>query len=306
MKRYLIFGNFRIKSIKFVNRGNTLTKFKNLGGVNMRREPRRREEKQNNNMLYIGGSIILIGIIAFVATFILYGNKMDKQAKLDNQRIASLVQGGRGQSEEVSSQMGKTVEESKSETQNTITTKTETKSNTTKKETTAKQNTAKKTQNTNTVKKEETVKTNTENKSQETKAEALTFTRPIEGELLKDYAKEKLLYSETLEEWTTHLGWDIKADKTAVVKSSANGKVKSIKNDPRYGLSVIVEHADGYETLYANLLSTEFVTVGEEIKQGQSIGTVGNTAAFEIADETHLHFEITKNGESIDPNTLIK
>ena len=147
---------------------------------------------------------------------------------------------------------------------------------------------------------------NKETKQEENKQEPLTFTKPVEGEIAKEYAKDKLVYSETLEEWATHLGWDIKADKTTVVKASANGKVKSIKNDPRYGLSIIIEHQDGYETLYASLLSTEFVTVGEEVKQGQSIGTVGNSAAFEVADAPHLHFEIIQNGESIDPSTFIK
>ncbi|MBO5479348.1 MAG: M23 family metallopeptidase [Clostridia bacterium] len=195
--------------------------------------------------------------------------------------------------------MGKTVDESKNEIQNTVNTVNE--ANTIESKTTT--NTIK-----NTVKQEETIKTTTAKKETklETKKETLTFTKPVDGEIAKDYAKDKLLYSETLEEWTTHLGWDIKADKTTVVKASANGKVKSIKNDPRYGLSIIIEHQDGYQTLYANLLSTEFVTVGEEVKQGQSIGTVGNSAAFEAADETHLHFEIIKNGENIDPNTLVK
>lgn len=270
----------------------------------MRREPRRIEEKSKNyNMVYIGGSILLIGVIAFVATFILYGNKMDKQAQLDNQRIASLVQGSSGQSEEVSTQMGKTVEESQNETQTTKQTESTT---TSQNKTTSKQNTAKNTKSTNTVKTEQTTQTKTEPAKEETKAEPLTFIKPVEGEMAKEYAKEKLLYSQTLEEWTTHLGWDIKADKTTVVKASADGKVKSIKNDPRYGLSVIIEHENGYETLYANLLSTEFVAVGEEVKQGQSIATVGNTAAFEIADEAHLHFEINQNGQSVDPATLIK
>ena len=251
-------------------------------------------------MVYIGGSILLIGIIAFVATFILYGNKMDKQAQLDNQRIASLVQQSSGQSEEVSTQMGKTVEESQNQEQSTQD------STTSKNTTTSTNNTTKKTKTTNTVKKEQTTQTKTEPAKQDSKTEPLTFAKPVEGEMVKEYAKEKLLYSQTLEEWTTHLGWDIKADKTTVVKASANGKIKSIKNDPRYGLSVIIEHENGYETLYANLLSTEFVTVGEEVKQGQSIATVGNTAAFEIADEAHLHFEVSQNGQSIDPATVIK
>ena len=45
---------------------------------------------------------------------------------------------------------------------------------------------------------------------------------------------------------------------------------------------------------------------GEKVEKGQSIGTVGNTAAFEIADEPHLHFEILKNSIQEDPTIYIK
>lgn len=267
----------------------------------MRRDSRRRQkEEKNYNIFYIGGSILAIGILAFAITFVVYGNKMDKQASLDNQKIASLVQESNNKTAEISTQMGKTVEESKNTTVNTLE---ENKVNTTNTVTSKSNATTKQTNSNtqNTVKQEEATTTKKDKETQ-----PLTFVKPVDGEIMKDYAKDKLLYSETLEEWTTHLGWDIKAEKTTVVKASAPGTIKSIKNDPRYGLSVIIEHEDGYQTLYANLLSTEFVTVGEKVSGGQSIATVGNTAAFEIADETHLHFEITKNGETIDPNQLIK
>ena len=115
-----------------------------------------------------------------------------------------------------------------------------------------------------------------------------------------------MIYSETLDEWTTHLGIDFKAEKTEVVKAAADGIIKSIKNDPRYGLTVVIEHSNGFESIYASLLSSEFVTVGEEVKQGDSIGTVGNTATFEIADDTHLHFELKQNGNSVDPNIYLR
>ena len=132
------------------------------------------------------------------------------------------------------------------------------------------------------------------------------FIKPVEGEIIKQYGKEKLLYSNTLKEWTTHLGIDIKADKTSVVKAATDGKIKSIKNDPRYGLTIVVEHEKGYTSIYANLLSAEFVTIGEKVKSGQTIGTVGNSATFEIVDEPHLHFEILKDGVNIDPEMCIK
>ena len=61
---------------------------------------------------------------------------------------------------------------------------------------------------------------------------------------MKEFADNKLVYSSTLDVWATHNGVDIKADKTTVVKASADGKVTSIKNDPRYGLTVIIEHVN--------------------------------------------------------------
>ena len=221
---------------------------------------------------------------------------MKEQTSIGEEKIARLVQEAADSTKSISTQMGKTVEESKNEISNnanTVTNKTTT--NTITKNTTTKNVTSNTTNTVNTNKKEETNKT-----------QVITFVKPVDGEITKEFAKEKLVYSNTLEEWATHLGIDIKADKTTVVKASEAGTIKSIKNDPRYGLSVIIEHQDGYETLYANLLTTEFVKVGEQVKQGQSIATVGDTATFEIADEPHLHFEIIKNGEQIDPSTVIK
>lgn len=129
---------------------------------------------------------------------------------------------------------------------------------------------------------------------------------PVDGEIIKEYAKDKLVYSDTLKEWITHSGIDIKAEKTTIVKASESGTIKSIKNDPRYGLTIVIEHSAGFSTIYSNLLTAEFVVVGEKVEKGQTIGTVGNTATFEIADEPHLHFEILKDNVQIDPNMYIK
>ncbi len=146
---------------------------------------------------------------------------------------------------------------------------------------------------------------NVQNNVVETKKE-ITFVKPTEGDIICEYAKDNLIYSETLKEWITHTAIDIKADKTSVIKASADGIVKSIVNDPRYGLTVIIEHDEGYETVYANLLTAEFVVVGEEVAQGQTIGTAGNTASFESSMECHLHFELIKDGEYLDPAIYLK
>jgi len=132
------------------------------------------------------------------------------------------------------------------------------------------------------------------------------FKRPVEGNVILDYAKDNLVFSNTLQEWITHEGIDIASPLNAVVKASADGTVDSIKNDPRFGLTIIITHVNGYKTVYANLASANFVKKGDKVKSGQSIGTVGNTAAFEIEDEAHLHFEIMKNNANVNPNTYLK
>ena len=134
----------------------------------------------------------------------------------------------------------------------------------------------------------------------------LEFTYPIEGEILKGFAIDNLVFSETLQEWIVHKGIDIKSARTTVVKATEDGTVKAIKNDPRYGLTIILEHRDGFKTIYSNLLTTDFVKEGENVTKGQSLGTVGNSAAFEIADEPHLHFEMTKDDETVDPMLYLK
>ena len=147
----------------------------------------------------------------------------------------------------------------------------------------------------------ENIEQNNENTASETQ-----FIFPVEGEVIKEFAKDNLIYSETLEEWITHTGIDIKAERTTVVKATADGTVKTIKNDPRYGLTVTIEHNDGYTSVYSSLLSAEFVKEGEKVSQGQTIGTVGNSSVFEVAEDNHLHFELLKDGSNINPEIYLK
>ena len=155
-------------------------------------------------------------------------------------------------------------------------------------------------------------KSNTENNgdasknanSTENKAE---FIRPIEGETEKIFSMDSLIYSETLQEWVTHRGIDIKAEKGAEVKVIADGTIKSIKTDPRYGISIIIKHSKGFESVYACLLNeAQGLKEGDTIKQGQVIGNVGNSGIFESAEGMHLHFEMTKDGDYVNPDIYVK
>jgi len=260
----------------------------------MRKEKRNQKKNNKNTSVFITGGVLIAALAVFVITFIVYANKFDNDLyALDSEYLAQYTNSEQDFIQEenkiidttsASSSIGKTVEESEKELTN---------------ETITKDTSNRKTEatlvNTNTKSEENTV---IEEKDP-------VFIKPIDGEVLKEYAKDSLIYSETLKEWTTHFGVDIKAERATVVKAAADGVVKHIKNDPRYGLTIIIEHSNGFETRYANLLTTEFVSEGENLKAGQTIGTVGDSAIYEIVDESHLHFEILKNSESVNPAEYI-
>lgn len=275
----------------------------------MRRESRKHEKSSLKSVLFISGSVILLVIIAFVIGVMMLSNKIENDAtesKLSTAKISGIVPNKITNTQETSSEIGKTVNELSNENKNKIANETVNKNE--NKKNTVKTSTSTKKAEENRIK-EEKKDAKTEVKA-ETKTEEVkepVFISPVDGnEIIREFAKDKLVYSETLGEWITHNGIDIKAEKTTVVKVSADGKVSSIKNDPRYGLTVVIDHDDGFQTVYANLLTAEFVTSGEIVKSGQTLGTVGNTATFETLDDSHLHFEIIKNGEYLDPSIYIK
>ena len=261
----------------------------------MRRENRGKNKINSNTTIFITGGALLLAIAIFVITFVLYSNKLESDLyALDSEYIAQYTNSTQNnldntveeQTTSASLSIGKTVEESKNNVITEEKKKDEVKESNIKKE--SKNNTTKST----------TIKKEVEEKDP-------IFESPIAGKVMKEFAKDSLIYSETLKEWTTHLGIDIKAERAAVVKASADGMVKDIKNDPRFGLTIIIEHSNGFETRYANLLTTEFVSEGEEVKAGQTIGTVGDSAVYEIVDESHLHFEILKDSENVNPSYYI-
>lgn len=276
----------------------------------MRREERRGrnlQKKSFSDKIIIYSAIGVAILTAILIGLLIYSKNLSddvKNSTMSLEEMANMTNNTNTENtentESASTEIGKTVEESKNETSNTnLNTNVNTTNTSTANLTT---NTSTNTTS-NATTPENTTTTNTEEPEEVVE---LSFQMPVEGEITKQYARDNLVYSNTLEEWTTHLGIDIKAEKTSVVKASEAGTVKSIKNDPRYGLTIVIEHNKQYQTVYSNLLSSEFVVEGEKVEKGQSIGTVGNTAAFEIADEPHLHFEILKDSIQEDPTIYLK
>ena len=131
----------------------------------------------------------------------------------------------------------------------------------------------------------------------------LTFIAPVSGTVTKNHSLTIPVFSTTLEEWRVHAGIDITTAESAPVFASADGQVTKVYNHPMLGTTVEITHDNGIKTIYSNLSAdgSKLIQEGATVKSGDQIGVVGDTSISELAEETHLHFEMTLNNECIDP-----
>ncbi|MCD4838020.1 M23 family metallopeptidase [Neobacillus sedimentimangrovi] len=94
-----------------------------------------------------------------------------------------------------------------------------------------------------------------------------------------------------------HKGIDIARPSDRTIKAADNGVVVSAGWSGGYGNKIIIDHKNGFRTLYAHLSSID-VSVGQTVSKGSSIGIMGSTGN---STGTHLHFEVYKNGRLVDP-----
>ena len=99
-----------------------------------------------------------------------------------------------------------------------------------------------------------------------------------------------------------HKGLDIGADEGDRIRAVYDGIVLSVGEDSRSGNYIFLEHKNGYVTFYCHC-SEILAEEGTVIRQGETIALVGSTG---YSTGPHLHFEIRKNGESIDPLPFIE
>ncbi|MBP5683436.1 MAG: M23 family metallopeptidase [Bacteroidales bacterium] len=95
----------------------------------------------------------------------------------------------------------------------------------------------------------------------------------------------------------THNGIDIAANTGTEIHATANGTVEFIGDKREHGKHIIINHNNGYKTLYAHV-SEFMVRWGQKVKRGDVIGLVGNTGK---SLTPHLHYEVQYNGHAINP-----
>lgn len=129
------------------------------------------------------------------------------------------------------------------------------------------------------------------------------FSLPVSGTLTQGHSVDLQVFSKTMNDYRVHLGIDIATAEGAAVCAAADGTVAQIWEDPMMGWCVALNHTGACVTVYKNLAKdlAEDLAVGDSVKQGQLLGYVGDSAMLEIAEEPHLHMEMTVNGLQVNP-----
>lgn len=126
---------------------------------------------------------------------------------------------------------------------------------------------------------------------------------PVSGKLIKNHSVDVQVFSQTMKDFRVHLGVDIATAADAAVCSVADGTVAQIWEDPMMGQCVAVSHSGECMTVYKNLSKelADGIALGSLVKKGQLLGHVGDTALLELAEDPHLHMEMTVKGLQVDP-----
>lgn len=128
--------------------------------------------------------------------------------------------------------------------------------------------------------------------------EKVSFLSPVTvGNVIKEWSADIPVFSSTMEDYRVHLGIDVEAEIGSPVYAVADGTIESVEFHPMMGQTVVIRHADGYQTIYQNMQTAvpNGIEAGASVRAGDEIGYIGDTALLEISEEPHLHFEIYKD-----------
>ncbi|MFC1660504.1 M23 family metallopeptidase [Gemmatimonadota bacterium] len=101
---------------------------------------------------------------------------------------------------------------------------------------------------------------------------------------------------------TDHPGVDIAVPTGSYVRAAGAGRVLRLGEDPAYGLFLVLDHSDGYQTVYAHT-SMVLVDRGQMVRRNEVIALSGSTGR---STAPHLHFEVLQDGIPVDPLSLVE
>lgn len=130
--------------------------------------------------------------------------------------------------------------------------------------------------------------------------EANTLLWPAAGTILIDYSMDGSVYFPTLNQYKYNPALIIGSETGNQVISSARGIVENVKTDEVTGLTMTVNIGNGYRLTYGQLKEAA-VQEGDLVEAGEVLGYVSEPTRYYVKEGSNLFFEMTKDGEPVDP-----
>ena len=130
------------------------------------------------------------------------------------------------------------------------------------------------------------------------------FILPVNGTVFAAFSGDELVYNKTMDDWRTHNGIDIRANKDTAVKAATAGTVTNVYSDGMLGNVVEIDNGK-YTVRYCGLGTNLLAEKGKTVNQGDVIGVIGEIP-LETSEDGHLHLEIIEGGVRKDPYEYMK
>lgn len=128
---------------------------------------------------------------------------------------------------------------------------------------------------------------------------------PVSGQILMDYNMDSAIYDKTLEQYRTNSSICISAPLGTEVSASADGVITAITKDEEKGVTVSVDHGNGWLSTYSQLQDNVAISEGQTVYKGDKIGNVGEPSKYGVALGPHLEFSVFKDDEATDPKLVL-
>lgn len=134
----------------------------------------------------------------------------------------------------------------------------------------------------------------------------VTFIMPCENStVIKGFTADTVVFNSTLGAYMGHLGVDFSAEEGAPVRCVYDGVIESITTSYLTGTTITVDHGNNLKTVYNSIVANDALFEGAEVAQGDVLGSVSTTNLQEYKDGPHLHFEVIKSGEKVNPDDYL-
>lgn len=137
--------------------------------------------------------------------------------------------------------------------------------------------------------------------------EKLTFTLPVANVVTNmEFSMDNLVFHKTLNNWQVHRGLDFLTETSESVFAIADGTIAEVTSNDGVGGMIVINHAEGYVSVYKSLDKASLnLKAGDKVKKGDEIGKTSTSMILEVNEGNHLHLEVKKDGNLIDPATLL-